>query len=66
MSPPRAIEQPKAGFNLYFLGYGRKGRKGCRGEGNPLEDREGLVELIWDYGTEEEEGLKYHKGNGEP
>ena len=63
----RTIEQPEARFNLYFLGYGREGEeRDYRGEGNPLADREGLVELTWNYGTEKEEGFKYHNGNDEP
>ncbi|PWW79437.1 lactoylglutathione lyase [Tuber magnatum] len=63
----RTTEQPKAGFNLYFLGYRREGEGGDhRGEGNPLAGREGLVELTWNYGTEKEEGFKYHNGNDEP
>ena len=67
MSLLRTIEQPEAKFNLYFLGYAREGEeRDYRGEGNPLADREGLVEFTWNYGTEKEEGFKYHNGNEEP
>ncbi|KAG0127102.1 Glyoxalase/Bleomycin resistance protein/Dihydroxybiphenyl dioxygenase [Tuber indicum] len=61
MSLLRTIEQPEAGFNLYILGY----RRGGDGE-DSLVDREGLVELMWNYGTEKDEGFKYHNGNEEP
>ncbi|CAZ85320.1 unnamed protein product [Tuber melanosporum] len=61
MSLLRTIEQPEAGFNLYILGYRRGGE-----EEDSLVDREGLVELMWNYGTEKDEGFKYHNGNEEP
>ncbi|KAK0792787.1 Lactoylglutathione lyase [Friedmanniomyces endolithicus] len=33
---------------------------------NPTAEREGLLELTWNYGTEEKEGKVYHDGNAEP
>ncbi|RYO91866.1 hypothetical protein DL766_006121 [Monosporascus sp. MC13-8B] len=63
MSLFRTIEQPAAGFNLYFLGYPRS--KGVPEDGFTT-DREGLLELTWNYGTEKEENFKYHDGNSEP
>jgi lactoylglutathione lyase len=54
----RTHENEKAGFNLYFLGYGPKTDK--------TADREGLLELTWNYGTEKDEAFSYHDGNKEP
>lgn len=63
MSLLRTIEQSAAGFNLYFLGY--PGTKGIPEDGF-TSDREGLLELTWNYGTEKDENFKYHDGNAEP
>lgn len=57
------IENPDAGFNLYFFGY--------RGSNPDQKDPsvtqwEGLLELTWNYGTEKQEGKVYHDGNSEP
>lgn len=56
----RTVEQSAAGFNLYFLGYGSAPEDGFTG------NREGLLELTWNYGTEKDESFKYHDGNAEP
>ncbi|KAK0743765.1 Glyoxalase/Bleomycin resistance protein/Dihydroxybiphenyl dioxygenase [Schizothecium vesticola] len=61
MTLVRTSENEKAGFNLYFLGYGAKP---AGGEGTA--DREGLLELTWNYGTEKDENFAYHDGNKEP
>jgi len=50
-----------AKFNLYFLAY-----PGDKGVSATTSDREGLLELTWNYGTEKEEAFKYHNGNDEP
>lgn len=63
MSLMRTHEASAAGFNLYFLGY--PGKLGMPEEGKTSK-REGLLELTWNYGTEKEEGFKYHSGNDEP
>lgn len=47
-------EMPEAKFTLYFLGYNKTG---------VTSDREGVLELTWNYGTEKEEGAVYHNGN---
>ena len=49
---------------LFFLGYGSepKSQQGA----NPDPEREGLLELTWNHGTEKEEGKVYHDGNGDP
>lgn len=61
MTLVRTSENEKAGFNLYFLGYGDK-----PAEGEGTADREGLLELTWNYGTEKDENFAYHDGNKEP
>lgn len=59
MSLLRKSENEKAGFNLYFLGY--PGARGVTGEREA--DREGILELTWNYGTEKDEAFSYHDGN---
>ena len=59
----RKVEQEAAGFNLYFLGY--PGEQGVPETGFTAE-REGLLELTWNYGTEKDESFKYHNGNDQP
>jgi len=53
MTLMRTMENKDNGFNLYFLGY--PGIKGVPTESangvNPVADREGLLELTWNYGT---------------
>jgi lactoylglutathione lyase len=66
MQLKRTSENKDANFNLYFLGYGPPaGDKSANGV-NPTADREGLLELTWNYGTENQEGKVYHDGNAEP
>lgn len=68
MTLMRTSENESASFNLYFLGY--PGEKGVPKESasgvNPVADREGLLELTWNYGTEKDANFKYHDGNSEP
>ena len=61
MSLLRTNENPSSKFNLYFLGY----VPGADGKMNtaPLE---GVLELTWNYGTENDPEFKYHNGNSEP
>ena len=63
MSLFRTHEAASAGFNLYFLGY--PGDQGVPKDGK-TSDREGLLELTWNYGTEKDENFSYHNGNDEP
>ncbi|KAK3639092.1 Lactoylglutathione lyase [Elasticomyces elasticus] len=66
MNLKRTSENEAAKFNLYFLGYGSEsGNKSANGV-NPTAEKEGLLELTWNYGTEKEEGKVYHDGNAEP
>ncbi|CAG8953561.1 hypothetical protein HYFRA_00010019 [Hymenoscyphus fraxineus] len=64
----RTSENKSANFNLYFLGYaGKQGSPKTSAEGNTItSDREGLLELTWNYGTEKDADFKYHNGNDEP
>lgn len=62
----RTSENKDAGFNLYFLGYGPDAPEHTANGVNPVSDREGLLELTWNYGTEEQQGQVYHNGNDEP
>lgn len=68
MSLLRTNENEANKFNLYFLGYpGSKGASSASVDGvNPTADREGLLELTWNYGTEKDADFKYHNGNDEP
>jgi len=59
MKIKRVSENPGAKFNLYFLGYGADAPNGT-------SDREGLLELTWNYGTESDAAFKYHNGNDQP
>lgn len=64
----RISENASNGFNLYFLGYpGKDGvPKEIANGVNPMADREGILELTWNYGTEKDSHFKYHNGNDEP
>jgi lactoylglutathione lyase len=68
MTLMRTSENKDANFNLYFLGYpGSKGVPTPSANGvNPTADREGLLELTWNYGTEKDLNFKYHNGNDQP
>ena len=56
----RTSENPNNKFNLYFLGY-------SGGVDPPSQaHREGILELTWNYGTENDPNFKYHDGNAEP
>lgn len=63
MTLMRTSENEAAGFNLYFLGY--PGTQGTA-ENGKTANREGLLELTWNYGTEKDANFKYHNGNDEP
>jgi lactoylglutathione lyase len=59
----RKIEQPEAKFDLYFLGYDSPK---ALNHGNHWSDREGLIELTHNYGTENDPNYKISNGNIEP
>ena len=62
----RVVENQQSSFNLYFLGYGPPAPESSTDRPNPVADREGLLELTWNYGTEKDANFKYHNGNAEP
>jgi lactoylglutathione lyase len=53
-------------FTLFFLGYGADAPESTANGVNPIADHEGLLELTYNYGTEEKADFKYHNGNDEP
>lgn len=60
-------ENAGSDFTLYFLAYGDKPTSDKSVNGvNPVADREGILELTWNHGTEKESGKVYHDGNSEP
>jgi lactoylglutathione lyase len=63
MKMVRKIEQPEAKFDLYFMGYDSPK---AASHGNHWSDREGLIELTHNYGTEDDPNYKIMNGNTEP
>ncbi|KAI5244056.1 lactoylglutathione lyase-like protein [Aureobasidium subglaciale] len=66
MTLQRTSEQKEAGFTLYFLSYGPKAPEQSANGVNPIADREGILELTWNHGSESDPNVKYHNGNDEP
>ncbi|KAG9823549.1 lactoylglutathione lyase-like protein, partial [Aureobasidium melanogenum] len=66
MTLQRTSEQKEAGFTLYFLSYGSKAPEQSANGVNPIADREGILELTWNHGSESDDSVKYHNGNDEP
>ena len=62
----RTSENKDAGFTLYFLAYGPHPGEASANGVNPGAFKEGLLELTWNYGTENDADFKYHNGNDEP
>ena len=62
------MENERAGFNLYFLAYSAdKDIDVTSADGVlPIAYLEGLLELTWNYGTEDDDKVHYHNGNDEP
>lgn len=62
----RVIEQlknPDRNFDLYFLGYDSPK---ALSHGNHWTDRQGLLELTHNYGSENDPSFKVNNGNEEP
>lgn len=57
------IEQPEAKFDLYFLAYDGPS---SRSPQHHWTDREGVLELTHNYGTEKDPNFKIANGNEEP
>jgi lactoylglutathione lyase len=66
MTLQRTSEQKEAGFTLYFLSYGPKAPEQSANGVNPIADREGILELTHNHGSESDDSVKYHNGNDEP
>ena len=66
MKLKRTSENESAKFNLYFLGYGPDSSESTANGVNPVANTEGLLELTYNYGTENDANFKYHNGNDEP
>jgi len=59
----KKAEMPEAKFDLYFLAYDGAG---AVSQGNKVADREGVIELTHNYGTEDDANYKSNNGNEEP
>ena len=66
MELKRTSENKNGGFTLYFLGYGPPAPDTTANGVSTTADREGLLELTWNHGTENDADFKYHDGNAEP
>ncbi|KAF6819200.1 lactoylglutathione lyase [Colletotrichum musicola] len=63
MSVIKQLKQPEAKFDLYFLAYDAPGAASA---GRSTFDREGIIELTHNYGTENDPEYKINNGNVEP
>jgi lactoylglutathione lyase len=59
----KKMAMPEAKFDVYFLGYDSPK---AESHGNHFSDREGLIELTHNYGTESDPNYKVVNGNTEP
>jgi lactoylglutathione lyase len=63
MSVIKKHEAPEAKFNLYFMAYNSPNAVSYNQ--SPF-DREGIIELTHNYGTENDDSYKINNGNTEP
>lgn len=63
MSVLKQLQFPDAKFDLYFLGYDGPG---AQSQGHSTFDRQGLIQLTHNYGTEDDPNYKVNNGNAEP
>lgn len=63
MKMVQKLEQPEAKFDLYFMGYDSPKAVSA---GSNFTDREGLIEMTHNYGTENDDNYKVMNGNTEP
>jgi lactoylglutathione lyase len=63
MSVVKKYEFPEAKFDLYFMGYNSPK---AVSHGNSHVDREGVIELTHNYGTENDPKYSVNTGNKEP
>jgi lactoylglutathione lyase len=59
----KKLSFPEAKFDLYFLGYDSPSSPS---HGKSVMDREGVIELTHNYGTENDPNYKVNNGNREP
>ena len=59
MTMIRKLEQPEAKFDLYFMSYDSPG---AASHGETLSNRQGLIELTHNYGTENDPDYKVATG----
>lgn len=64
MKQIKRIDQEEAKFSLYFLGY--NSIKADSGTSEEWSDREGLLELTHNYGTEDDANYTTNNGNKDP
>ncbi|OAQ69189.1 lactoylglutathione lyase [Pochonia chlamydosporia 170] len=58
------LPQPEGKFDLYFLGF--DGEEALSAQGTLRSDRQGLLELTHNYGTEHDDSYTVANGNEEP
>lgn len=63
MSLVKKLSFPDNKFDLYFLAYDGPG---ALSSGSSVFDREGVIELTHNYGTEDDPDYKVNSGNAEP
>lgn len=61
----RTAEFEAAKFTLYFLAF-NKDPNFVPNSGAGVSNREGILELTWNWGTENDADFAYHNGNAEP
>ncbi|KAL4938894.1 hypothetical protein BDV06DRAFT_231479 [Aspergillus oleicola] len=66
MTLKHTFRNREAGFDCYYLGYSPCNKTITDGPYPNNKDHEGLLGLIWYYGTEKQDGLVYHGGNTDP
>lgn len=59
----KKLEFPEAKFDLYFLAYDSPN---ALHHGHGFQDREGVIELTHNYGTENDPNFEANNGNKEP
>ncbi|KAK6956977.1 hypothetical protein Daesc_002260 [Daldinia eschscholtzii] len=63
MSVVKHLQFPESKFDLYFLSYDGPT---ALSHGNSTFDRQGVIELTHNYGTEDDPNYKVNNGNAEP
>jgi lactoylglutathione lyase len=57
------LKNPESNFDLYFLAYDSAK---APSHGNHWTDRQGIIELTHNYGTENDPNFKINNGNADP